>query len=57
MLFVTSGHTFTIGNADGGIIAFGPPSPPPPQTKWGGLQTIIYFFYFCQIAQGLLSTG
>jgi hypothetical protein len=41
MLFVTSGHTFTIGNAGGDIIAFGLPSPPPPQTKWGGLQTII----------------
>jgi hypothetical protein len=40
MLFVTTGQTFTIGNAGGGIITSGLP-PPPPQTKWGELQTII----------------
>ena len=46
MLFVTTGQTFTIGNAGGGIIAFGLPTPPPQTKREDYKPSFIFFFIF-----------
>jgi len=51
MLFVATGQTFTIGNAGGGIIAFGLP-PPPPQTKGEDYKPSSGFLFYSNSQMG-----